>query len=306
MFPRHKYKEVPAADPSSWAHVKDPAGTIKYDGANFWMNVSGDGSLSFISRRPSVKGGYPDRTASLPHITDKKYPEFAGHVYNVELIHTGFNKSNPESHRAVSGILNSLPARAISTQQATGPVRVVLHNTLNPSFPTYREKLLHMKRVEEVIGKPDMLFVAEPHVTPASIKELIQRTKARGQEGVIITSLSEHEDDNLRLKIKHKLLLNLRITNIIQEVDKDGNLKNSMGAVEVSDSTGKPVGKVGTGFSRNQRTEAWEHPELWMGRVIQVSSMGIAAKALGMPVFNGDADGDVDEVPINVPSPHSF
>ena len=293
MYSRSKYKDI---DETSWMSIRNPVATIKYDGANFFMPVSSDGSLSFISRRPSVKGGYPDRTLQLPQLTDKKYPELAGHVYNVELIHTGFNKANVESHRIVSGILNSLPARSIDTQNKIGPVRAVLHNVINPDFPTYKDKMDHLKRVESFVGKPDLIYAAKTYSNPSDIHSLIRSTKAGGQEGVIITSLTEPEDVNVRYKVKHKEHYNLKITDIIQEIDKDGNPKQSMGAVVVCDASGRQVAKVGSGFSRNERIDAWNNPKDWIGRLIQVETMGLAHKMLRMPIYNGDADGDIDTV----------
>lgn len=293
MYERAKYKETFDTD---WHSIPDHVATIKYDGANFWMPVSADGSLSFISRRPSAKGGYPDRTESLPHLTTKKFPELAGHIYNVELIHTGHEKDTPESHSRLSGILNSLPPRAIETQRTQGPVRAVLHNVINPEFPTYKEKLLHMKEVENRFGNSELMFVAEPVVDKVAIQALIEKTKANRQEGVIITSLTRHEKTNPRMKIKHKELYNLRVSKIIQEVDKTGKLKPSMGAVEVIDATGRVVGKVGSGFSHKDREDAWNNPGNWVGKLIQVETMGLASKALRMPIYNGDADGEIDTV----------
>lgn len=289
MHQRAKYKET---TPTDWLNIENPVGTHKYDGANFWMSVAKDGSFSFISRRESVKGGYPDRTSQLPHLTDTKHPELAGHVYNVELIHTGFNKTAPESHRMLSGILNSLPPRSIETQQRAGPVRAVLHNVVNPVFATYKDKLAHMKKVEAIIGKPDLIFAATPHVGKDAIHSLIRATKAHDQEGVVVTSLTRHESDNPRFKIKHKLTYNLKVTKVLPEFDKYGNQKvGSMGALEVSDASGRVVAKVGTGFSRLQR-QATD----WLGKLIQVETMGMANTMLRMPVYNGDADGDIDLV----------
>jgi hypothetical protein len=293
MFERAKYKDV---DGSNWLTLKDPVATKKYDGANFWATLSEDGSLSFISRRESVHGGYPDRTSQLPQLTDKKYPSLAGHVYNVELIHTGFDKNTPEDHRLVSGILNSLKPRAIETQEKTGPVRAVIHNVVNPTFNTYAEKLVHIKGVEKLMGKPDLIFAA-PHVTGHSnIHALIQHTKDTDQEGVIITSLTKPEAENTRFKIKHKKMFNLRVVKIIQEIDKDGNPKPSMGALEVVDASGRAMARVGTGFNRRERIDAFEHPENWLQKLIQVESMGLAKDSLRMPVYNGDADGELDLV----------
>jgi hypothetical protein len=291
MYSRAKYKDI---DYNEWLHLKDPVGTLKYDGASFFIPVSSDGSLSFLSRRPSVKGGFPDRTESLPHLTAKKLPEYAGNVYNVELIHTGKSKDAVESHRVVSGILNSLPARAINTQLQIGPVRAVLHNVINPEFSTYKEKLLHMKQLEKDFGNPEILFVATPHITRKDIHKLIERTKSSNQEGVVVTSLTTPEYENIRYKIKHKITHNLRVIDIVQEIDKDGNPKQSMGALICADSKGNPVAKVGTGFTRNQRIDAWTNPTNWLGKGIQVESMGFSVNALRSPVYNGDADGDID------------
>lgn len=91
-------------------------------------------------------------------------------------------------------------------------------------------------------------------------------------------------------------MYNLRVVGIVQEIDKDGNPKDSMGALIVADSSGKIVANVGTGFSRLQRKDAWENKPSWMGRLIQVETMGLARDKLRAPVYNGDADGDWDLV----------
>lgn len=294
MFQRAKYIEP--SEKLDWKHLKDPAATEKFDGGSFFLVFDKDGKPSYISRRPSVKGGHPNRTSALPHLSDFVLPEFAGHVYNGELIHSGLNKNSPESHSTLSGILNSLPPKAIATQSKLGPVRYAIHDVINPNPSTYKAKLELMKRLETTVGKPDLIFTPEVHTTIPAIEALIDRTKRQGREGVIITSLSTPEEVNPRFKIKHKLTYNLLVTDIVQEVDKDGKPKQSMGALIVSDATGRPVGKVGTGFSRDQRIDAWNNPHNWLGKLIQVSSMGFAVNALRMPVYNGDADGDIDRV----------
>jgi hypothetical protein len=171
-----------------------------------------------------------------------------------------------------------------------------MHNVINPDFSTYKEKMDHLKKVESIFGKPDLIYAAKTYNTPAEIHALIQSTKARNQEGVIITSLTDPESVNIRYKVKHKKLYNLKITDIIQEVDKHGNTKDSMGAVAVIDASGRQVARVGSGFSRNERIDAWKNPKSWIGRLIQVETMGLAHKMLRMPIYNGDADGDIDLV----------
>lgn len=292
MYTRAKYKEV---TDDSWRQIPDPIGSKKFDGANFFCPVSADGSLSFISRRVSVKGHHPDRTASLPHLTDKKYPKFAGMLFNGELIHTGFHKNSEEKHNVLSGILNSLPAKAIDTQNQKGPVRFALHNIVNPSFKTYEEKLDFMKHVEKVIGKPDVFFVVPHHEGHEAIQNLITKTRNDGSEGVIVTSKSLPEGPlNPRVKIKHKETYNVRVTGMIRAETINGEPKDEMGALLISDASGKPVGKVGTGFSRQERIDAFKNPGNWVGRHIQVETLGYIKNGLRMPVYNGDSDGDLD------------
>lgn len=292
MYDRAKYKAP--SDKIDWRTIPDPVGMVKWDGANFFMPVESDGSLKFFSRRESVKGGFPERTSQLPHLTGNKLPQFAGNVYNVELIHTGHDPDAVESHRATSGILNSLTERSIQTQKELGPIRVKIHNVVSPELTTFKDKLLHMKSLQDTFGKPEIFSVVEPHVGHVSIHKLIAETKRRNQEGVIITSLSLPEDRNTRVKIKHILTYNLLVAGMEEERDKAGNPKGAMGALILVDRSGKEVARVGTGFTRQVREEIWANKSQWIGRLIQVKTMGLSAKKLRMPVFNGDADGELD------------
>lgn len=297
MFNRAKYEEhISDHKYKDWQKISDPVASLKYDGGAYWLVFSKDGVPSFISRRESVKGGFPDKTSNIPHLSDFKIPELAGHIFNGELIHSGFSKKNVESHSAASGILNSLPEKAIKTQNLTGPLRYVIHDVINPEFTTYSDKIQHMKKLEDLVNKPDLLFTPKFYTDKKKIQDLLEDTQRLGREGIIVTSLSTPESTNRRIKLKNFYTYNLRIVKILQEFDKDGKPKESMGAVDVADATGKIVGRVGTGFSRNERIDAWNNPKNWMNRIIQVKTMGFAVNALRMPVYNGDADGSLDSI----------
>jgi hypothetical protein len=295
MYQRARYKEYNQVPIHS---IKDPVATLKRDGAHFFLQIDNEGNQKYYSRRPSVKGGHPERSAQIPHLSTKKLPEFAGQVFSVELIHTGHNKNNPESHVATSGILNSLPARSILTQENTGPIRAVLIDVIDPPLPTYRDKLLHMKSLEKKFGNPEILFVDDPAIGIHEIQKLAVKTKAEGREGIITTSLSTPEPVNTRIKLKHFYTYNLRVNRVIQEFDISGNPKDSMGALECTDATGRIVCYVGTGFSRELRQEIWKNPSAWIGKLIQVKTMGlsIVGGRLRAPSYNGDADGEISKV----------
>ena len=295
MFQRAIYKE-PAK--LNLEDIKDPIGSVKYDGGHFFIKFNKKGIPSFISRRQSVKGHYPDRTPNLPQFHDIVLPEFAGHVFSTELIHTGHDKNTPESHPSVSGILNSLPKRAIETQKLNGPVRAVLLDVIHPKLDTYAEKLNLLKEVENKANKPDLLFLPEFHKGHEAVKKLIDKTRNEGREGVIVASLTTPEHKNPRLKIKHFGTYNLKIIGILQEIDKNGKPKESMGAFQLADATGRHVGDVGTGFTREYRQRVWKHKENFLDSAIQVRAMPPVRKGmkLKMPVYNGTPDGDIDIV----------
>lgn len=293
MFERHKYKELSKVDLEK---VPDAVSSVKYDGANYFINMDEKGSPSFISRRPSVTDLQLDRTIKLPHLNDIVEPEFSGAVFNAELIHTGHDKNNIESHPASSGILNSLPARAIETQRVTGPIRAVLFDVIKPELKTYKDKIQYMEQFVKKVNKPDFLYLPEFKIGIDETKKLMQETESQGREGIIITSLTHPEESNTRIKLKHVSTWNLRIKRFIQERDKNGNLKASVGAAVVEDKTGREVAAVGGGWSKRQREDMFKNPKAYLNSLIQVRGMTPTANRIRSPQYNGDADGEIDEV----------
>lgn len=292
-FTRHKYID----DASKLDSLANPAATIKYDGGNYFMQIDHEGKPSFISRRESVKGGYPNKTAKVPHLAELRFPEFKGHEFNVELIHTGFDPKARESHPVVSGILNSLPPKAIASQALLGPIRAVLFDVTSPSIPTFKEKLALLKKVEETINKPDLLFVPEVKIGRDAIKQLLAHTTSTGREGIVATDLELPESENPRIKVKHVQTANLRVKELVQEVDKNGQLKESTGAYILEDSTGRIVGSVGSGLTREERIQTWGNKERTKGRLVQVKFRTVTSHGmLREPVYNGEADGDCDKI----------
>jgi hypothetical protein len=296
--PQHDYVRAKYKESTDYSNVKDPVASIKRDGAAFFMEIQPDGSPRFLSRRESVKGGFPDRTANLMYLPSRKVPQFAGNVYHVELFHTGheYNDEILDSHPAVSGILNSKPERAKATQALTGPVRAMLLDVIKPVMHTYGEKMEHLQEVKAAFGDVPNLHMPAFKIGKDDIDQLIKDTKVQGHEGVIVVSKSEPDANAVRVKVKHVDTYNLRVTGIAQEIDKNGKPKESMGALEVADASGRPVAKVGTGFTRSLREEIWNNPKDWIGRAIQVKAMPTTASRLRAPVYNGIADGDIDTV----------
>lgn len=292
-YVRAKYKEM-----ESWDHIVDPVGSLKRDGAAFFMEFDQEGKPRFLSRRESVKGGFPDRTANLLHLPDVRLPHLAGNVYHVELVHTGhdYHDTSEDSHAVLSGILNSNPPRALDTQAKIGPVRAVLLDVVNPKIPTFGEKLVHLAQVKQAFGDVPNLHMPLFKIGRDEISQLLTGTKEQGHEGVVITSMTHPEEKNIRVKVKHVDTYNLEVTRVIQEIDKNGNPKESMGALAAKDATGREVAKVGTGFTKEMRKWFWDNRETVPGMLIQVKAMPSTSSRLRSPVYNGQGDGDLDTV----------
>lgn len=294
MYDRHKYSD--RFDHAANIPEEDAYYSIKHDGANYFLNFDKQGFPSFISRRMDVKGGYPDRTSKVPHLA-KQMPEYAGRTFNVELIHTGHNHNAADDHAATSGILNSLPPKAIATQQATGPVRMKIFDVRNdPALDTYGKKLDVIRKFVSDFNDPYLASMPEAAVGHAAGATLAKNVAKAGGEGVVITSLSTPESENIRYKVKNFATYNLRVVGIKQEVDIKGNPKQMAGALILADASGRIVCDAGSGLTHAMKVDIWNNPTAWIGKLVQVKAMKPTATKLRHPVYNGDADGDLDLV----------
>lgn len=291
MYSRAKYHD-------NFKNVSEGAPRItslKYDGANYFLCYDKSGVPTFVSRRPSVTGAVIEKADRIPHLA-KTLPSQAGKVYNVELIHTGHDPHAPESHARVSGLLNSLPERSIREQAEDGPIRAVVFDMIEPKVGTFQDKVPHLQGLVSDFGDSNLMFHPEFAHGFEGMQGLIERSKKEGREGIVTLDPTAPEAKNPRVKLKHKNHYNLKVTAILQERDIHGNPKQSAGALMLSDATGREVGKVGTGFDRRTREDIFEHPNAWINKLIQVEAMKPTGTKLRQPVYNGDADGELDTV----------
>lgn len=291
MHQRHRY----VSNTDRISKMNEPAGSIKYDGASYFLSYDQSGVPRFTSRRLSVSGEIIDRTPHVPHLA-KTLPQFAGQTFNVELIHTGHIHNAVESPTRVSGLLNSLAPKSIREQGEEGPIRAVIFDVIDPSIRKFKEKVVKAKELEKAFGNPKLMFVPDYHHGIPAINALVASTAAEKREGIIVQDHDLDEAKNPRVKIKHVNHYNLRITKIHQELDKNLNPKPSAGAVSVVDAEGKDMGNVGTGFDRDTREHIWNNQHEWLGKLIKVKAMKPTASKLRSPVYWGDADGEIDKV----------
>lgn len=283
-----------------WRDLQDPVGSKKYDGAHYTLTVQPTGEFTYHSRLKGVNGTHPEKSDRIPHLNDRPLPQYAGAEFSVELIHTGFNPAHPERHNLLSGILNSLPERAVATQEKIGPVRAVLLNVKKSpgvDLNSFEDKISYMQQFAKDFGKPDLLFPPNYARGKDAIQELATSLKKDKQEGVIVTSGSAPEQSNIRYKEKNFQTYNLKISGFQQEQSILGQPKPQVGAFKVSDATNREVAKC-SGMDHTIRKDAYENPSSWIGKLIQVKALPPLNPGgrLRSPVYNGDADGNLDTV----------
>ena len=108
-------------------------------------------------------------------------------------------------------------------------------------------------------------------------------------EGMIVRHKDnpyERKRSTLVMKFKPKKEDTYEILGALEEIDKDGNPKNSLGAVICRGSDGTSF-KVGSGFTREDRRSLWERNEILIGKTLRVQYQHLTSgkKVPRFPIF---------------------
>jgi ATP-dependent DNA ligase len=110
-----------------------------------------------------------------------------------------------------------------------------------------------------------------------------------GYEGIIVRhwmSPYERKRSTLVMKFKPKQQDDYEITGFVEEVSKDGECKDTLGALVCKSGDGN-IFNVGTGFTDERRKELWEGRDLLIGQMAQLKYQHITSgnKVPRFPVF---------------------
>lgn len=254
----------------------------KIDGANFTAYVTPRG-MSFISRRESVNGHPINRSHNIPHLRDIKLPKkFQGAVIQGELAiaKKGSNGLWIADNELTAGTLNSKPFNAIKSQEQYGKIILFPFEVIKaPGLPrnaTYQQRRQYL---EELARAADSEYIVLPEsrtTNKRSFYETVIDSSAefnsvkRTGEGIVLKRLDgDHRTrDFVWMKQKSHTDLDLYVNGY---TDGEGRLSGrGVGALLVSDRSGRVVGKVGSGLTDEDRIEIYANPQKYLGKVVEV------------------------------------
>lgn len=270
---REEYLESP-----EW--VAEP----KLDGGRYMLYLDED-SVHLYSRRdfPRI-----DKAANVPHFA-KCYPGLEGTILDGEVLKPDATKLGD-----TTGIMNSLPAKAIARQQAEGFVHYNVFDILSFQGRDVRHLPLRDRRVLLLQAVAMMNNDAVEAVAQFQDKDTLFRTIiAAGGEGTVLKNLNSPYGINW---VKNKRVADFSVV-ISGYKPGQGKYENSLGAVAVSvykfvpSHEEKQIGgekmitvpshseliEVGfaSGMTDAERADIWANRDAYLGRVIDISAQEV-------------------------------
>lgn len=239
----------------------------KLDGGRYMLYMDDDGKVNFFSRRdfPRI-----DKAANVPHFA-MRYPGLEGTILDGEILRPNATKLGD-----TTGIMNSLPAKAIARQKVEGWLRYNVFDILAYKGQDVRTKPLRERRVYLEAAVAEMAnehVVVVPQYTGEEKQELFDRIVRAGGEGTVLKNLGSSYGVNW---VKNKKVADF---SVIISGFKPGNGKyaGSLGAVAVSVYQDGKLVEVGfaSGMTDAERDHIWKNQASYLGRVIDVTAQEV-------------------------------
>lgn len=252
------YREEYMSDPD-WVAER------KYDGGRYMLYLDDDGAVHLYSRRdfPRI-----DKAANVPHFAHR-YPGLEGTVLDGEILHPNGKKLGD-----TTGIMNSLPAKAIARQEAEGWLDYHVFDILFYKGRDVRQLPLRERR--KLIA--DALMVIE-HPCVKMVEQhtdkdgLFRTLVSQGEEGTVLKNVNSPYGVNW---VKNKRVADFSVV-ISGYKPGQGKYAGSLGAVAVSVYEGDKLVEVGfaSGMTDEERDDIWKNRDEYLGRVVDISAQEV-------------------------------
>jgi len=260
-----KYKSVSQEDAPEHLSSIEP-GTIvqpKIDGALVYVTTKGNRPEVFSHRKSKVSNKNILHTERVFHgrpttnIPKEHQRTLLGELYGTR----GGKAIEPQE---LGGILNTHLGESIAKQKARGvKLKIMPFDYANGKGESYPERLEKVKSTLQYMPKD--VFQTPPEAkTPSAARRLYEKVRSGRhpltKEGVII-----HPPEGRMIKIKNVEEENVKIHSVFP-----GKGKFEHGGFYYADKSGRPLGRVGTGFTEETRAELPKY----IGRTARVRHQG--------------------------------
>lgn len=267
---RERTKEIPFETIVPYVFDTNKVFLRKDDGVQITYIVPSTGVLEAYTPKPSVSGKLINRTEQLQLPTSKLPEHLTGTIAHGEVLLLD-SKNRALPLQDIVGFMNMKPDKAKKFLEENNyrlyrtifdVDRVGDQDLLNEPF----EKRLELAKKLAPVFEAE---IPEHAIIPSHkiqlLKEIGTGENPKTSEGVVIQDLKNPTDKILKAKFKN-----------IYDVYVVGIVPGKIGAAAIlySDKPGgEPIGKVGTGFSIQERIDMLEHPDKYIGRVAIVKAI---------------------------------
>ena len=283
----YRKMDINSLDPSR----EHEAWSVKIDGAHTITKMQkGKLPLLYSHRISKRTGGLIPYTPKLPHIKNKSpfNAEVRAETYAVD------SKGRAVHPDVVTSILNSGVDKSLQLQRERG-IRTVTalidvdkFEGRDMTHASYGEK----RRVLEMIAAknpdfhlPDTAFTAKDK--ERLWKKMLAKRHPQSKEGLVVHDIHSPETPFAKAKIVDHH--DVYVTGVFPEEDvKVGRIPMAGGFTYSWEPGGKPVGKIGTGFSHKMKVDMLRNPGSYLGRAAKVKALDVSKnKVLVKPSFDG-------------------
>lgn len=283
----YRKMDINSLDPSR----EHEAWSVKIDGAHTITKMQkGKLPLLYSHRTSKRTGGLIPYTPKLPHITRKSpfNAEVRAETYAVD------SKGRAVHPDIVTSILNSGVDKSLQLQREKG-IRTVTALIDVDKFEgrdmtraSYGEK---RKVMEQIAAQNPDFHLPDTAFTAKAKSQLLGRMLAKkhpqSKEGLIVHDIHSPQAPFAKAKIVDHH--DVYVTGIFHEEDvKKGRKAMAGGFTYAWEPGGKPVGKVGTGFTHAVKIDMLKNPQEYVGRAAKVKALDVSKnKVLVKPSFDG-------------------
>ena len=273
--PKYKEKSVDKADPTNAGELW----SVKLDGGHTIVSLEPGKQIELYSYRQSKKNpsGFINHTYKVPRLIGVKAPKdippsiLRGEIYGVDK-----NTGEAISVNDVGAILNSATPKARSRQE-NSDLRVAIFDVVSKGTDfledrPYKEKLDILEAISELVPELELPYYAINPKDKAKLLNDMRTGKVKeSNEGIVAWKLmSGGSKDATKIKLRNDFDV------IIEDMFHEDSARGMAGGFYYSlpdDPAHKIVGKVGTGFSFDEKKDISSNfVKNWKGRVARVQA----------------------------------